>query len=616
DRALSIVAIRNHPLLAEGDVFEAFRSGEVTTEPESPIGVHIRGGASDQTAYLLDGVPVFSPYHSAGVFAAWNPDALAGLELTAAAPPPSRPHALSGTIAAFTREPGRRFHALASLSTTQARATFDGPLGGRGAGYLVSLRRDHPAFFAPREPTYLGGSNGDGLAKVEAPALGGRLRLLGYDSTNRIDAAAVADVDSAPGSDGPRNEFAWNSHSFGAAWSGTRRDLTLRLEGWRATSDAEAVWAGESTAVDLDAARRDHGVLAEIGKASLDGRSASAGFRFDWSTTSYRVTSDSAGGPALDLDARTPVATAFARHARPLGARVRLDLGIALALAGGVLRAAPRGSLEWRASDRLTLSGHATRSHQFAQSLRNAESVVGHVFPADLYAGAGTPGVPVAHGDQAVLAADCRPFAGVRLGAQAYTRRLGGLLLVAPRDGEPFSTGAFVAGEGQARGVSIEAVLRTARLALVSSYGMQRVRLSYRDSSYVPDHGATHLFEGGVILFPGATSSLRIGVTGSSGRRTTSVPGGFEWEACNLVDQGCEFGGSPHYGSEPLGATTLPLYLRVDVGVRKHWHVGIAGRDASIALFGTATNVLGRSNLRTYARDPENGRQVGIEMRP
>ena len=70
DRAASIAAVVNHPLAAEPDVFQALSGGEVQQRPETPEGMHIRGGESDQTSYLLDGVPVFSPYHAAGVSSA------------------------------------------------------------------------------------------------------------------------------------------------------------------------------------------------------------------------------------------------------------------------------------------------------------------------------------------------------------------------------------------------------------------------------------------------------------------------------------------------------------------------------------------------------------------
>jgi hypothetical protein len=49
DRGLSIAAVRNHPLLAEPDVFQALGGGEVALRPESPSGLHVRGGSTDQT---------------------------------------------------------------------------------------------------------------------------------------------------------------------------------------------------------------------------------------------------------------------------------------------------------------------------------------------------------------------------------------------------------------------------------------------------------------------------------------------------------------------------------------------------------------------------------------
>jgi hypothetical protein len=100
------------------------------------------------------------------------------------------------------------------------------------------------------------------------------------------------------------------------------------------------------------------------------------------------------------------------------------------------------------------------------------------------------------------------------------------------------------------------------------------------------------------------------------GRRTTTVSSGLEWEACNLLDRGCEFSGTPHYAGEPLGATRLPPYLRVDLGVRKQWDLVLWGRGAQVALFGTVTNVFNRRNVLTYARTPATRELAAMEMRP
>jgi hypothetical protein len=119
-----------------------------------------------------------------------------------------------------------------------------------------------------------------------------------------------------------------------------------------------------------------------------------------------------------------------------------------------------------------------------------------------------------------------------------------------------------------------------------------------------------------VIFFPTVTSSISLGASGVFGRRTTAVGGFFEWEACNLLDRGCEFAGSPQARTEPLGSTTLPAYLRIDAGVRKHWHWMILGRDGLLTLFGTVTNVFGRDNVLTVVTDLETGERSEVTMRP
>jgi hypothetical protein len=241
--------------------------------------------------------------------------------------------------------------------------------------------------------------------------------------------------------------------------------------------------------------------------------------------------------------------------------------------------------------------------------------VAGNVFPADLYVGAGATGVPVARNDRFVLAADYRPAASLRLGVQAYVSSYDGLVLVAPRTAAPFATDGFTTGSGSAPGVSVDAVLSEPRYGLLARYSWQRVHVEYADSSYTPTYGNDQRIELGGIVFPTPTWSLRAGLTGAFGRRTTGASGSFEWEACNLLDQGCEFLGAPN-ASGSLGGTQLPTYLRLDLGIRKHWHLNFGGRDVMLAVFGTYTNLLGRTNVLTIVTDPATGGRSAIEMRP
>lgn len=615
DRGVAMPSQWSNPLLAEPDAFQALAGGEVVLRPESPAGIHVRGGGSDQVAYLLDGIPVFSPYHVGGAFSAWNPDALARLDLTSASPAPEYPEVLSGVVSGVTRSPERTLHMQGGVSATQMRLTIDGPAGVGGVGYMLSFRRGFPGSLMPlREASYLQGHTGDWLGKVEVPTLGGHLELLGYDSWNQFSAASGTRL-TAPEEITGRNVFEWHSRSLGAEWKGVARGLDIRISGWSAVSDATSEWAADAAPVELTARRNDAAMLVTLGRRSR--RHATVlGFRLEQSRTSYGLESDSATGPAFRLAANTPVATLFGQHQQDLGSRVGFTIGTSLAAGAGRAYLGPRAQLGWGVTRRLALSASYARLHQFAQSLRNPESVVGSVFPVELYLGAGDRDVPVAHSDQGVLAVEYRPAAGLRFGGQAYAHRSEGLLLVAPRDGEPFSTGAFAVGTGMARGVALDAALRTDRLGLTLSYGLQHVRLSAGDSSYVPDHGATHLLDAGVIVLPTRSSSIRLGLSGAFGRRSTIANGGLEWESCNLLDQGCEFGGSPNYNGEQLGAKALPYFMRLDLGVRHQWSLRVGGRPATMGLYGTVTNLLGRKNVLTYVRNPATGGLTPIELRP
>jgi hypothetical protein len=315
----------------------------------------------------------------------------------------------------------------------------------------------------------------------------------------------------------------------------------------------------------------------------------------------------------LNHQAVTPVVTTFAQQEHSWSSGLDLLMSAAASYGAGALHVGPRTQLRWRLTEPLSISASYARTHQFAQSVRNTESIVGSVFPVDLYVGAGALGIPVAKSDQVVLAADYRPLAGLRLGAQAYDRVFRGVV-TALREPEPFGHSRVDVGSGTARGLGFDATVTGARYGVIANYSWQRVRVQQDALSYTPEHGSSHLIDAGLILFPSATSSVRVGLNTALGRRSTTISGPFEWEACNLLDRGCEFSGSPRQ-TGPTGGTGLPPYLRLDLGFRKHVHFELRERDAVLGLFGTFTNVFGRSNVLTYATEADGGR-TAIEMRP
>ncbi|MBV9774238.1 MAG: carboxypeptidase regulatory-like domain-containing protein, partial [Gemmatimonadetes bacterium] len=72
------------PALGEADVLRAVEvlPGVVTTSDFSSA-YNVRGGSADQNLILLDGFPIFNPFHLGGLFSVFNSDVVARAELLA-----------------------------------------------------------------------------------------------------------------------------------------------------------------------------------------------------------------------------------------------------------------------------------------------------------------------------------------------------------------------------------------------------------------------------------------------------------------------------------------------------------------------------------------------------
>src|SRR5690606_32951268 len=70
--------------LAEADVLRAVEllPGVVSTSDFSSA-FNVRGGSADQNLILIDGFPIFNPFHLGGLFSVFNSDAIARAELLA-----------------------------------------------------------------------------------------------------------------------------------------------------------------------------------------------------------------------------------------------------------------------------------------------------------------------------------------------------------------------------------------------------------------------------------------------------------------------------------------------------------------------------------------------------
>jgi len=186
------------PGLGEADVMRAIEvlPGVVTTSDFSTA-FNVRGGSSDQNLVLLDGFPIFNPFHLGGLFSVFNSDAIARAELLSGGFGAEYGGRVSSVLNIESKPGGgpEGFGGEAGVSLLSSRVSLHGNLpggvrrvlGGDGGGWLVSARRSYfdvllkPVVDFPYHLTDLQGTATLGTRG------GGRLRLVAYGGNDVLD---------------------------------------------------------------------------------------------------------------------------------------------------------------------------------------------------------------------------------------------------------------------------------------------------------------------------------------------------------------------------------------------------------------------------------------------
>lgn len=135
--------VRAVPAVAETDVFRSLQSvSGVASVNDFGAELFVRGGSADQVAVLLDGAPVFGPYHMFGMFGLFNPDVVESAELYKGSIPARYGGSLSGVVSARQRTGGTTGTRVSGgLSGVGLRAALDGRLPSSDGRWLVAGRK-------------------------------------------------------------------------------------------------------------------------------------------------------------------------------------------------------------------------------------------------------------------------------------------------------------------------------------------------------------------------------------------------------------------------------------------------------------------------------------------
>ena len=223
-RALNLDEVRIVPGLAEPDPVRALEvlPGVVSTSDFS-ASFHVRGGSQDQNLILLDGMPIFSPFHLGGVFSVFNADMIDRVELHSGGFPAEHGGRVSSVLQIESDAGDGDFSIDGAVSLLATRAAVGGrlansvadALGFESVRYRMSARRSYLNLIAKQVPYHLT----DVQTIVEGWTTGGdRIMLTAYTGRDVFDLTSLDDEDFPL-----RINLDWGNDALGARWTRLRR---------------------------------------------------------------------------------------------------------------------------------------------------------------------------------------------------------------------------------------------------------------------------------------------------------------------------------------------------------------------------------------------------------
>jgi hypothetical protein len=186
-----VKALESTPGVAELGLAEATR--DVPGDPDDPTDVlYVRGGTTDLKLVLLNGAPVYAPFHLGGLINALDSDFMRAAKIYVGGAPARYDGGLSYVLDLETRA-GRDGTSSGSLAVDLlgARMLLEGPVT-KNSAYLVGARSVHgmgaEAFLEDAFPY----SYTDGLARVDVAMLGGQVTLTGFWNQEKVHLDSLA----------------------------------------------------------------------------------------------------------------------------------------------------------------------------------------------------------------------------------------------------------------------------------------------------------------------------------------------------------------------------------------------------------------------------------------
>jgi len=245
--ALGAAAIAGVPAAGEPDVIRVAQLlPGVVARNDFNTGLNVRGGEADQNLILLDGYPIYNPFHLGGLSSTFMDATVGGIELMTAAFPARYGGRLSSVLDVRSAEESRPgIHATTDISALGASARLAGASGSRGT-WSIAARRTYADALASIFTNNIFPYHFHDLHAHASYALPSRARLTltAYEGRDVLD-ANLAEFASDSGTKAGSGQWAFD-------WGNRLLGATLSKEvGESVTVEQRVSLSGFSTLLDL-----------------------------------------------------------------------------------------------------------------------------------------------------------------------------------------------------------------------------------------------------------------------------------------------------------------------------------------------------------------------------
>ncbi|HSA57655.1 MAG TPA: TonB-dependent receptor, partial [Gemmatimonadaceae bacterium] len=286
--SLSSRAMEAVPRLGEADVIRVVQLlPGVAARNDFSTGLNVRGGEADQNLILVDGYPIYNPFHLGGLFSTFMDGTVRDISLLTGGFPARYGGRLSGVLDVRSVQDTRPgLHGAAELSALGATGQLGGAIGGGMSSWTVAARRTYAdrlvdLFSDEVLPYHFRDLHAHATLLLPGAV---RLGVTGYDGEDVLDVrlSEVQDDSSSASAGEGDFFFRWGNRVVGATLSRTFEG-GARLLGWR---------LGDSVTVEQRVSRSTFATFLDLGHGSARLRSDLRDTRFAGAITAHAVRHD------------------------------------------------------------------------------------------------------------------------------------------------------------------------------------------------------------------------------------------------------------------------------------------------------------------------------------